>query len=263
MNGSKSELLTYKEPFSLAPSENRLNTIRFNAADNVNNFSARKSKSFFMDNQAPITSIEYGEPNTFSRDTLYVSTKTPIKFKVREPLSGLKQTLYSLEEDTNNLTLFKDQLFLEEVGYHKIHFKSIDQVNNQELLKHSEIVVDVDPPKIYLNFSIQAIGEKEGVKIYPNDVKMYIDAEDKQAGLKQLMFSVDGAPFYIYKNALKMKSNKGELQKFQVVVKATDKLEISSSKTYDFFIGELEEYPQISVKQDTTETQEKQELDDF
>ena len=126
-------------------------------------------------------------------------------------------------------------------GYHTVTFKSTDNVNNVEELKTSNVFVDNTAPEIYVNFSIQPIGKKGNLNIYPNYVRMYIGATDDHVGTEKLMYSIDGAPLKAYSSAQTLDiselSRFKKKKKYKVRVVSEDKLGNSSEKTFEFYVG--------------------------
>ena len=118
------------------------------------------------------------------------------------------------------------------------------QITNNEEETTSNIFVDNTAPEIFVNFSINPIGQKGGKNIYPNYVRMYIGATDKHTGTETLLYSVDGGPFSKYSSpqtldaseVSKFKKNK----KYEVRVVAKDKLGNESEKILEFFVGKAE-----------------------
>ena len=126
-------------------------------------------------------------------------------------------------------------------GYHTINFKSKDNVNNEESEKTSSCFVDKTPPEIFVKFSIDQIGTRKGLPVYPNYTRMYVAATDKKVGTETIMYSMDGGTLQLYSSSQTLdaseKSKFRKNKKYEVRVVAKDKLGNQSEKTVEFFVG--------------------------
>jgi hypothetical protein len=231
---------TYSNQFNI-PNELGVHTVKYDANDNVENLAANKYLTVFMDNRAPETGIIYGKPQFFDRDTLFITSQTPVKLRFRDGESGIQKTVYNIDgSGDKNYSEFT----VPGEGYHTISFKSTDNVNNVEDAKTSNVFVDNTPPEIFVNFSIEPIGQKGGKNIYPNYVRMYIGATDKHTGTETLLYSVDGGPLAKYSSPQSLDASEvskfKKKKKYEVRVVAKDKLGNESEKTLEFFVGRAE-----------------------
>ena len=232
------ERVDYSSDFKY-PDVKGVHTVKYDATDNVQNLAANKYKTVYMDNKAPQTSIHYGNPQFFHRDTLFVNKDTKITLKGRDYESGVKQVQYAVDgggyQDYNQFTIPSE-------GYHTIKFKTTDNVNNVEGEKSSNVYVDNTAPSIYHNFSINAIGTKNGDKVYPNYSRLYLGATDDHVGTKTIKYSINGGPLTLYSSAstIDISERNRFLKKnvkYTVRVVAVDMLGNSSEETFEFYIG--------------------------
>lgn len=213
--------------------------LKYNAEDNVENTSSLKTLTVYMDNRAPETGIDYGKPQFFSRGTLYITSQTPVTLQPRDRESGVKTTTYGID---GAATTSYSSFTVPGEGEHTIHFKSTDNVNKQEVEKTSRVFVDNTPPDLYVNFSIDPIGKKDGLDVYPNYVRMFVGATDEFTGTEKVFYSVDDSEFALYSSPKTLDIS--ELSRFQknkkykVVVKSEDKLGNASEETFEFYVGE-------------------------
>jgi hypothetical protein len=125
-------------------------------------------------------------------------------------------------------------------GNHVVAFFSTDRVNNKEGQKESKVFVDNTGPKVYINFSIEKIGAKEGLPVYPNYTRLYIGATDKHCGTDEIMYSINGESMRAYSSPRSLDISEVDLlksaKKYSVKVVAKDKLGNSSEKIVKFFI---------------------------
>ncbi|MBI9065016.1 MAG: hypothetical protein JEZ14_23725 [Marinilabiliaceae bacterium] len=217
-----------------------LQAIFYQSWDMVANKSAIEKLVVYMDNEAPQTGIDFKGPQFFTRDTLFINQTTHVKLFSKDEESGIKQTSYKVDE---NAIVSGNSFRIPGDGLHQITFYSVDNVNNQEQHKESEVVVDNKGPKVYINFSIKPIRtethENEVIEVYPPFVKMYIGATDEQCGTKSIHYSIDSGTPKNYTSS----GSPADVELFQeeklysVVVEATDKLGNSSQKPITFRIA--------------------------
>lgn len=221
------------------PDVKGVHTVKYDATDNVQNLAANKYKTVYVDNKAPQTGIIYGNPQFFHRDTLFVNKDTKISLKARDYESGVKQIQYAVDgggyQDYSQFTIPNE-------GYHPIKFKTTDNVNNVEDEKTSNVYIDNTAPSIYHNFSINSIGTKGGVKVYPNYSRLYLGATDDHVGTKTIKYSINGGPMTLYSSAstIDISERNRFLKKnvkYTVRVVAEDMLGNSYEETFEFYIG--------------------------
>ncbi len=221
------------------PDVKGVHTVKYDATDNVQNLASNKYKTVYVDNAAPQSSIAYGSPQFFDRDTLFINKDTKVSLASRDYESGVKQIQYSLDgggfQNYNQFTIPGE-------GYHTIKFKTTDNVNNLESEKSSNVYVDNTPPVIYHNFSINSIGTKNGMKIYPNYTRLYLGATDDHVGTQTIKYSINGGPMTLYSSAstLDISERNRFLKKkvkYTVRVITEDKLGNGTEKNIEFYVG--------------------------
>jgi len=227
----------YSSDFSI-PNKLGVHTIKYRAVDHVENMAANKTLTVFMDNKAPETGIIYGSPQFFHRDTLFVTSQTPVSLRYRDVHSGIQSTNYGIDEASKNTYA---PFTVPGEGNHSINFNSIDKVNNEEEEKNSKVFVDNTAPEIFINFSIEPIGVKNGVNLYPNYVRMYIGATDQHIGTEAVLYSIDGAPLTEYSSPKTLDISElnrfKKAKKYSVKIVSKDKLNNESEKTVEFYVG--------------------------
>lgn len=234
---------TYQNPFQLKDEKGTQKVVFF-ARDKVENRSAAGNKTVYMDNQPPNSSIAYGDPKFFTRDTLFINESTNVRLRANDYESGVKETAYQVNGGSQET--YQDPFNVSQEGYHTIKFWTTDRVNNEEDKKESHVFVDNTPPNIYHNFSIDPIGtkQKDGktLKVYPNYTRLYLGATDEKSGNDKILYSMDGGKTYkAYSSPETLDIS--ELDRFEeekyysVKVKAIDKLGNESQETFDFYVG--------------------------
>ncbi len=183
--------------------------------------------------------INYGSPQFFHRDTLFINKNTKVTLTSRDYESGVKQIEYGV--DGGGYQNYS-QFTIPSEGYHTIRFKTTDNVNNVEAEKSSNVYVDNTAPIIYYNFSINSLGTKNGMEIYPNYTRLYLGATDDHVGTKTIKYSINGGPLTLYSSSSTLDiSEKNRFLKkkvkYTVRVVAEDKLGNSTEKNIEFYVG--------------------------
>ena len=232
---NKQDAQIYTTAFGL-PNELGLHSITYNSEDNVRNVEAKETRTFYMDNKAPNTSIDYGKPQFFTRDTLFINQRTPITIIPRDKHSGVQSTNTAVNDEVqagNEFTIPTE-------GHKEIVFSSVDMVNNQEENKTSRVYVDNTPPEIFINFSLDNIGTEDDLPVYPNYVRMFIGATDEKTGTKSIKYSIDGGPMTKYSSPrtldISERDTFTESKVYDVKVETEDMLGNTSIKEHKFIV---------------------------
>ena len=232
---NKQDAQTYTTAFGL-PNELGLHSITYNSEDNVRNVEAKETRTFYMDNKAPNTSIDYGKPQFFTRDTLFINQTTPITIIPRDKHSGVQSTTTTV----NGEVQAGNEFTIPTEGHKEIVFSSVDMVNNQEENKTSRVYVDNTPPEIFINFSLDNIGTEDDLPFYPNYVRMFIGATDEKTGTKSINYSIDGGPMTEYSSPrtldISEKNTFTESKVYDVKVETEDMLGNTSTKEHKFIV---------------------------
>jgi hypothetical protein len=227
----------YKSAFKM-PDVRGVHNVKYDANDLVENLSENKYVNIFMDNAAPETGIFYANPQFMDRDTLFITSNSKMTLKTRDDASGVKSVEY--KTDGGSYQAYSEWTLPNE-GYHTINFKSRDNVNNLEDEKTSSCFVDNTPPEIFVKFSIEKIGMRKGLPVYPNYTRMYVAATDKKVGTEAIMYSMDDAPLALYSSAQTLDASEQSKfrknKKYSVRVVAKDKLGNQSEKIVEFYVG--------------------------
>ena len=215
-----------------------VHNVKYDANDLVENLSSNHWINVFMDNEGPETGIFYANPQFMDRDTLFITSNSGITLKTRDDASGVQNVEYSI--DGGGFKTYS-AFNLPSEGYHTIKFRSSDNVNNKETEKTSSCFIDNTAPEIFIKFSIEAIGQKNGVPVYPNYTRMYVAATDKKVGTEQILYSMDDAALTLYSSPQTLDASEmsrfRKNKKYSVKVVAKDKLGNSSEKTVEFYVG--------------------------
>jgi hypothetical protein len=232
---SKQDAQTYTAAFSL-PNELGLHSITYNSEDNVRNVEEKETRTFYMDNKSPNTSIDYGKPQFFTRDTLFINQTTPITIIPRDKHSGVQATTTYV----NGEVQAGNEFTIPTEGHKEIVFSSVDMVNNQEENKTARVYVDNTPPEIFINFSLDNIGKEDDLPVYPNYVRMFVGATDEKTGTKSIKYSIDGGSMTEYSSPrtldISERDTFTESKVYEVEVIAEDMLGNTSTKEHKFIV---------------------------
>ncbi|MCF8218634.1 MAG: hypothetical protein K9I29_01325 [Bacteroidales bacterium] len=240
---------TYNNTFKM-PDNTGSHSVKYYSEDKVTNRNKAKyvnvpsSGPLYMDNRKPSTSISYGKPQFFNRDTLFVNKTTDITLSPRDAHSGVKITHYKV--DGGSEKTYNSPFTISQEGYHTIEFRTKDNVNNLESFKESNVFVDNTPPDIYTNFSINSIGKKQkdgkSYNVYPRYTRLYIGATDKYSGNNKIYYSINGSEFEEYSSPYTLDVSEVDHFKeekfYKVDIKVEDKLGNEANTTVHFFVEE-------------------------
>lgn len=236
---NKSKFSVFEDAFAM-PRKNQL--LYYRAIDELGNYSKLYVQKVIVDNKAPISWINFGKPQFFDRDTLFINSKTPVIIHAKDETTGIKKTEYAIND--SSFTEYSAAFYIEQQGFNVVKFKSTDRVENTETVKVSNVAVDNGAPIIYVRFSIEKIRTKdyEGkeLPVYPSYSKIYMAATDQHSGTAKIFYSINGGPSvdYILNNKI---SKGGAFTKpglYTVKVKASDKLGNESVEEIMFYISE-------------------------
>lgn len=223
---------TYNEPFLL--SGKGVHTIFYAATDNVGNAAVVQNFQVYVDDQAPISKASFQGKQFVNRDTLFITSKTKIHIATGEIGAGIQKVTYQVE---GSKSTYETPFSIEKEGFHTLEYGANDNVDNTEAMKKVSFFVDNTPPVIFYNFSTKAIGEKtvrdQSFAIYPSNVMLYIAATDNAAGVKHLVYSVNG------KEPQTIIPLKGFTPgNYEIEITATDVLQNKSTQVVRFAIEE-------------------------
>jgi len=151
-----SEYITYNSPFTLPEG---IHIVKHYSLDNLGNKELIKEQTFYVDGTLPITQLIIGDPQYQAFGRTVISPLTPLRLTATDPItanvaSGVKYTEYRIDGGT--YTVYSTTFTLTE-GIHLVEYRSIDNVENTEVLKANTFTVT------YL--SEYAVFGKDGVTI--------------------------------------------------------------------------------------------------
>jgi hypothetical protein len=236
---NEGEYQLYEEPFYLSHASGRL-ILKTYAIDYVNNKSVVKGQTSsedvpYIDLSGPTTRHRFNGPAFIVEDTVYISAKTRIMLDADDEESGLDYIEFQV--DSGAVEKYKAPFSIASEGLHTISFNAYDNVfnNNQEQFN---VVVDTTGPAIYYRFSTKSRGTKvvdgQELDVYPVHVALFLSATDKNTGVKEIDFSLNGSKNLDYR---------GDIQDFkagvvnEIEVQVPDKLGNISRSSIRFWCG--------------------------
>ncbi len=233
---NKNKFQKYTRPFYL-PSKQGVHTIKYFAADSVENSTGRDSYShkiskYFVDLTGPSLSYKVTDEKFYARDTLFIGKNAKIHLKAYDKECGLKYISYSVDGEQREHKYIKPFSIEFKKGLHKIEYFGYDNVNNRNIAEFS-VYTDAEGPEIKYIFSIKSIGNKDGLKVYPNYAMLFLSAYDRLTDISKIYYSLNGQPEILFTKFIKgFKENEVNTIK----IRAYDILNNLTTTEYKFFI---------------------------
>ncbi len=179
---------------------------KYYSTDNVGNAETLHTISFTVDLTSPQT---YHNITGITKDSV-ISSSTKIYLSTEDKLSGVKNTYFKIDEGNfmpyDNKLIKLDKI---ENGEHSITYYSVDNVGNIEKEKDFSFYLDKTAPVM----SSDILGDKfivENKVYFSGRTKLKLTAIDNRAGVKDIMYSVNGSKYQKYNEPFYMPSIPGE-----------------------------------------------------
>ncbi len=176
--------------------------IHYYSTDNVGNNEKEQVFVFYLDKTAPITVSDILGDKFIVNDKIYFSGRTKMKITSVDNKSGVKEVLYSL--DNGKFQPYTTPFYMpNSPGWHIVKYFATDNTSNitkseetnqypEYKMKIDKIYVDLTGPTIKANIHGDKYVRNDTVYIGPNS-KIQASGIDKESGLKQINYSIDGA----------------------------------------------------------------------
>ncbi len=169
--------------------------LTYYAVDNVTNKEAEKSMKFYLDKTAPIMSADVLGDKFIVGEKVYFSGRTKLKLTAVDNKSGIKEVMYSV--DNEPFIKYQDPFYLpNRSGVHNVRFYANDNTSNnaKDDFQHSigMIYVDLTGPSLDHSFIGPMFIKADTVFVSPKTT-ISLSANDPEAGLKKIAYSLDGA----------------------------------------------------------------------
>lgn len=217
----------YSDPFNF-PQRNGKATYSYAASDKVLNISRTITKPVVVDISPPKIKPRFKGEHYYSRKTHYVRLNTVIDLPATDNLSGIRGVMYKID---NTQEIFNPGPFsLTSEGLHIIAYQAIDNVNNESDEKSVNVYVDETAPEIYHHFSVNPTDAEN--QIYPLKSLLYLAATDKQAGIRNIFYSINGSKETQFRKPLSFKKR----QSYVIRIKSIDNVGNVSTSEVSFKI---------------------------
>lgn len=181
-------------------------SLQYYATDNVGNTEAIKNFQFTVDLSAPKT---YYHIVGIAKDKI-ISKSSRLYLTASDSVSGLSATYYHFDDLPEKKYLGGDIVFAFLAdGNHTMHYRSVDNVQNQEVSGSFSFYLD----KIAPIMSADVLGDKfvvEDKVYYSGRTKLKLTAVDNKSGIKNIMYSIDNSDFSPYEDPFYLPGKAGE-----------------------------------------------------
>ncbi len=193
----------YTQPIKL--SEDKIYNLQFYAVDNVGNVSEPQSIQVRPDLQSPISSLTT-EGDQFETS---VSSRSTFVLEAKDDISGLSKIFWSIDDGRTYTYGQPIKLTNLSEGEHTLSYFSVDKVDNNEEKKTHSFFLDKSAPRVIS----EVVGNTfiaNGREYFSGRTKLKLVALDNKAGVKEILYSVNGGEFITYNEPFFLKQA-GEL----------------------------------------------------
>ncbi|MBT1688671.1 OmpL47-type beta-barrel domain-containing protein [Dawidia soli] len=178
----------------IALSDEKEYTVRYFAVDNVGNVEQPKWATFTVDLTAPTSTHEVSGGHL---DSQILSPRAWIALATRDEASGVKRTEYYF--DTGKPVLYTTRISPAGLadGEHTLTYYSSDNVGNLESPRTFTFYLDSKGPEVKSSFDAD-FAVSEGRSYASTSTLIALEATDNKSGVKQLFYSINGAPEKVY-----------------------------------------------------------------
>ena len=250
------EYKKYESSFSI-PEEGK-HAITYFGKDLVLNMEIERTYKVIVDGTGPEMSISSSKAVVKVGEKYYVSKNHSFNVLVNDKLSGVKKVEYSINGQEYKECAVPFTIAVD--GSAELKFKATDNVNNvndtyvlkiaDETGKESELkdktvtfAVDSTSPVVEIKAD-KELKSKDGVNIAQTDVKYSITADDKESGIDEILFRLNGkGGFDTYKKAIEFKTNGEQIIEAKAVDRAGN---VSSISTFKVVVDTIA--PETTIK---------------
>ena len=195
--------------------EEKAYALKYYAVDNVGNVEVQKNVSLQVDNTAPVTSLNV--EGDLSENV--VSTRSSINLEATDNISGVAKIFYTIDEGRTFAYSSPISIAGLNEGEHTITYFAVDAVDNNEDKKIHTFYLDKSPPRV-IDEIIGNTFIANGKEYYSGRTKLKLVAMDNKAGVKEILYSINGGEFKLYEAPFYLT----EAGNLNIEVLATDKV---------------------------------------
>lgn len=196
--------------------------IYFYSVDNVGNVEEPDFIEIFVDFTSPAT--EYSFNGSFIENKL--NSETTITLIAKDNISGIDNIFYQIDNSTEQK--YSKPISISELspGEHKLHYYSIDNVENKEIEKELIFIHDTEQPDVQI--LVQGNIYEDGKTVFSGlNPKITISATDTVSGIKSIRYELNGENAKEYSSGINLPGTRG-LQR--VIYYADDNVDNQSKK---------------------------------
>ncbi len=211
--------------------------ICISAVDAAGNNSLTKCIRLIIDNQPPKITAVVGKPKFFDRDTLFITSQTPVNLYATDEYSGVDFILYAI--NNRDFKKYTNQLTIPNQGFNILYYKAKDKVDNYSKTDSLAVFIDNTPPQINIILSVQPYNTKiidsDTLLVYPNNIKIYLSAVDDKTGERHIYYTINGGEKKLYSRPINLYSSKEKI--IELYTESHDALGNTSTKKFKFIIS--------------------------
>lgn len=199
--------------------------VQYFAIDKVGNAEQPKSASFIIDLTPPTSNHEITGSHLEGK---ILSPRAFISISGRDEASGIKKTEYYFDDQKPALYNTKISLNGLADGEHTLTYYSLDNVGNVESPQKYTFYLDSKGPEVTSSFDANFM-VSQGKSYASTSTLVSLEATDNKSGVKQLFYSINGAPEQVYTVPFALPAKQGT---YSIRYKAVDQVgNISTSST--------------------------------
>lgn len=172
--------------------------IAYRSVDNLGNVAEVQSLAVTVDNTAPASTIEIGQPKIQTDETLYITGVAGIIISATDNLAGIGAIEYRF--DGGEWQSYAPTLTVETLddGQHKVEYRAVDNVGNVEEAQGLTVVVDNSAPETTLDANGAQFTSEDGT-FYANATTMFnMVATDEYSGVSSTEYRIDEGTWLVY-----------------------------------------------------------------
>lgn len=210
-------------------------SIQFYAIDNVGNKEDEGKRIIIIDSTPPVTTL--GIEGSHHNEVL--SSKTKISLTASDAF-GVKETFYAINNGSE--IRYNRQINISNLpeGNHSISWYSVDMVGNIEEKQAFDFFVDRTPPMVFEEIMGNTF-MVAGREYSSGRSQLRIAAVDNKAGVKEIFYSINNAPFKLYEKPIFLSEISGAITIRSYAIDNVDNKGTSDAE------GQLFSMPEVDI----------------
>ena len=181
-------------------------TIKYYSVDNTGNVEKLKEIKFSVDKTSPVSKLDI----TGQKYEDILPGNAHLQVSAKDDISGVKHIYISIDDSVFRPYTGRISTSLLEQGEHNLYYYSTDEVNNKEKVNTYSFYIDKTPPQV-IEEIIGKTFTANGKEFSAGTSKLKITALDNKAGVKEIYYSINKAPYIKYEKTLVLSGYKGDL----------------------------------------------------